>query len=133
MTGPIVYVDHSAVAPGRLQELKARIAELAGFVEEQEPALPSYAVYFDDEAGTMTVIHVHAEPSTLATHFEVAGPAFARFADLVEMRSIDIYGQPDEATLERIRAKASLLGTGTVTVHASHAGFFRAAPVGSRG
>jgi hypothetical protein len=128
MTGPIVYVDHSVAAPGRLEELKRRISELADLVEEQEPDLPSYAVFFDEERGTMTVIHVHSDSATLATHFEVAGSAFARFADLVELQSIDVYGRPDDAVLERIRAKAALLGTGSVTIHERHAGFVRGVP-----
>jgi hypothetical protein len=44
----------------------------------------------------MTVIHVHADPASLDHHMEVAGPRFGRFADLVTLRSIHIYGEPSE-------------------------------------
>ena len=52
-------------------------------------------------------------------------PVFAKFADLVVLRAIDIYGSPSEKVLEQLRRKADLLGTATVTVHDRRAGFAR--------
>ena len=127
MSGSIVYVDHSEVVPGRLEELKERIAELADLVEEGEPRLLTYAAFFDAPGRRLTVIHVHTDSASLASHFEVAGPAFERFTGLVNLKSIDVYGRPDDDVLERIRSKAALLGEGSVTVHDQHAGFLRSA------
>lgn len=56
---------------------------------------------------------------------DVAGPAFAPFAGLVNMRSIDIYGTVSDELRGRLRQKATLLGDGTVRVHDLHAGFAR--------
>jgi hypothetical protein len=42
------------------------------------------------------------------------------------MMSIDVYGEPDLAVVDQLRRKAAMLGTGTVRVHALHAGFARA-------
>jgi hypothetical protein len=50
---------------------------------------------------------------------------FARFADLVVLRTVDIYGLPSEKVVEQLRKKAELLGTATVTVHDRQAGFAR--------
>jgi hypothetical protein len=58
---------------------------------------------------------------------ELAGPLFAPFAELVNLLRIDVYGDPGEAIVERLRDKARLLGTGTVAVHQLHAGFARLA------
>ena len=125
MSGPIVYIDRSEVRPGKLDELKRGIAELAEFVEAEEPELASYLVYFTEGGTEMTVIHTHGDSATLEHHFRVAGPAFAGFADLVRMRTIDVYGTPTSALLDDIRHKAVLLGSATVTVHEFHAGFTR--------
>ena len=125
MSGPIVYIDRSEVRPGKLAELKQGIAELADFVEANEPNLGSYLVYFTEDGTEMIVIHTHADSATLQRHFQVAGPAFAKFANLVRMRSIDVYGTPTSALLDGIRQKAFLLGSATVTVHEFHAGFTR--------
>ena len=56
---------------------------------------------------------------------EIAGPVFAKFADLLVLRTIDIYGSPSEKVVEQLRRKAELLGTASVAVHERQAGFAR--------
>ena len=125
MSQPLVYVDTAQVRPGRVVELRAAISELAEFVEDNEPGLVSYSVYFAEDGEHMSVVHVHADPSSLDHHLDVAGPLFQRFADLVTLSSIHIYGEPSEAALGHLREKLHLLGAGNVVVHAPHAGFVR--------
>jgi hypothetical protein len=125
MPGPIVYVDRSEIVEGRLDELATRIGELAELVEAQEPRIISYAAYLDEDRRGISVIHVHADAVSLATHFRVAGPAFRNFVDLVRLQSIDVYGDPTDDTVEQLREKARLLGGARVTVHPQEAGFLR--------
>jgi hypothetical protein len=125
MTQPLVYVDESQVEPAKLPLLKVAIKELADFVEANEPQLASYSVYFNDDGSRMSVVHIHADAASLDYHMEVAGPLFERFAGLVTLESITVYGEPSEAALERLRDKLRLLGAGEVRVHAPHAGFLR--------
>ena len=127
MPQPLVYIDTSAVRPGKLVQLKAAIAELATFVEENEPGLVSYSVYFDESENGMNVVHVHADAASLDFHLEIAGPLFERFADLVTLSSIHIYGEPSETALGQLRDKLRMLGAGDVIVRQPHAGFVRLA------
>lgn len=121
----LIYVDRSSVRPGKLAELQRSIRELAAFVEANEPQLVSYTASFDPSGAHMTVIHIHRDPASLDRHMTVAGPRFAPFADLVQLESIDIYGDPSAAALAQVRQKAKALGGATVTVHALHGGFVR--------
>jgi hypothetical protein len=125
MPPPLVYVDTSHVQDGALEELKRAIRDLAAFVEENEPRLISYSVYFSDDETEMTVVHVHADGASLDHHMDVAGPRFERFAGLVTLRSIHLYGEPSEKALGQLRDKLRLLGAGELVVHAPHAGFSR--------
>jgi quinol monooxygenase YgiN len=125
MPEPIVYIDRSEVRPGKLEELKGAVRELAELVEANEPQLGSYRVYFTEDGAQMTVIHVHADSASLEDHMKVAGPAFLRFVELVRLMTIDVYGTPSDALLTQIRHKAMLLGSAVVTVHDLHAGFTR--------
>ena len=125
MAEPLIYVDVSEVREGVLAELKEAIAGLAEFIEENEPQLLSYNAYFNDDGTHMSVVHVHADPASLDRHFEIAGPRFARFADLVTLKSIHIYGRPSENALWQLREKLQLLGSGDVVVYPPHAGFVR--------
>ena len=124
-SGPIIYVDHSEVREGKLQLLKPAMRELAEFVRTNEPRIISYNVYFDDDGKHMTVVHLHHDSDSLEFHMKKAGPEFPRFADFVNLDSIDIYGQVPEVLLDQLRRKAKMLGGGTVAVHEHHAGFSR--------
>jgi hypothetical protein len=125
MPQPLVYVDTSDVREGALAQLKRSIEELTDFVEENEPQLISYNVYFSADGRQMTVIHVHPDSASLDYHLDVAGPRFAKFADLLTLTSIHIYGEPSEKALGQLQDKVRLLGSGGVIVHAPHAGFSR--------
>jgi hypothetical protein len=125
MSQPLIYVDRSDVREGALEQLKDAIGALADFVEDNEPQLISYNVYFSEEGGQMTVVHVHPDSASLDYHMDVAGPRFARFSELLRLSSIDIYGEPSEKALEQLRDKVRLLGSADVIVHHPHAGFSR--------
>jgi quinol monooxygenase YgiN len=125
MSHPLVYVDTSEVRDGALEKLKEAIGELVEFIDANEPQLISYNVYLSDDGKEMTVVHVHADAASLEYHMEVAGPAFRKFADLLTMSSIRVYGRPSEKTVSMLHEKARLLGSGRVIVHDLHAGFSR--------
>jgi hypothetical protein len=125
MSAPLVYVDTSEVREGALERLKDAICELADFVEASEPQLISYSVYFNEDGSRMTVVHVHPDPASLDFHMDVAGPRFARFADLLTLSSIHIYGDPSQKAVRQLQEKLELLGAGELIVQPLHAGFTR--------
>ena len=122
---PLIYVDRSEVREGKLDELRAAIAELADFVAANEPQLVSYAAFVDPDGRHMTVTHIHRDAGSLDRHLAVAGPRFGRFADLVRLLRVDLYGTPSDAAVAALRQKADLLGGATVEVHPLEAGFIR--------
>lgn len=121
----IAYLDRSEVRPGKLGELKAAMAELAEFVELNEPRIINYSVYFSEDGSTMCVLHFHPDAASLEFHMQVAGPKFPPIAPLIHMRSIELFGRPSDALVDQFKAKAELLGGGTVIVRDLHAGFAR--------
>ncbi|HET9522106.1 MAG TPA: hypothetical protein VFO73_13745 [Candidatus Limnocylindrales bacterium] len=125
MSGPIVYVDHSVIAEGRLDELSGRLTGLIELIESNEPRLLAYSVYLNRNRTEITVVHVHRDVASMVTHFQVAGPAFRAFVDLVRLQSVDVYGDVPDEVVEQLQAKARLLGNAIVSVHPFHAGFVR--------
>jgi hypothetical protein len=124
----LVYIDTSNVREGALEELKGAIGELVEFVDANLPRVIAYDVYFSDDGTQMTVVHLHPDSASLERHLEVGGPAFRRFADLLTLSSIRVYGEPSEKVVRQLEDKAQLLGCGDVSVQAHHAGFTRSAP-----
>lgn len=125
MAEPLIVLDTSEIREGKREELERGIVELAAFVEANETDPISYQVFFGDDGRVMTVLQVHPDSASMERHMELAGPVFAKFADLVVLRTIDIYGSPSEKVLDQLRRKAELLGTATVIVHDRQAGFTR--------
>lgn len=131
--GAIVYVDRSAIRPGKADALIEALGELASLVDSSEEHIVAYQVHVDAGRSTASVVHIHRDAASLDRHLAVAGPQFSKFADLVELQSIDVYGTPSEAAIAALQAKAALLGDARVSVHPRATGFARlpalAAPV----
>lgn len=101
----LIYIDKSQVREGAREELKPALEELARFVEANEPAILAYNVYLSDDGTRMSVVHIHRDSASLEFHMEVAGPAFRRFVDLVNLSSIEIYGEPSATALSQLQEK----------------------------
>lgn len=125
MSDPIVFIDSSEVREGKLEDLKTAIKELVEFVDANEIRPIAYSVYLTEDGSRMTVFQVHPDSASMENHMKVAGPAFAKFVDLIKLTTMDIYGRPSETIVEQMRRKAEMLGTAKVVVHEFHAGLRR--------
>jgi hypothetical protein len=125
MSEPIVYIDTSEIRAGKLPQVKAAMKELAALVEANEPRLISYEFYLGQNGTRMTVVAVHPDSASMEFHMEIGGPGFRKFADLIDLLRIDVYGAPTDRVLKQLQQKAMMLGNGTVAVHERHAGFAR--------
>lgn len=125
MAGPLVYIDRSEIRPGAADEVRRLVSELVAFVDAREPQLVVYGFYVDDEAGTMTVVAVHPDATSLERHLEIGGPEFQRVGAFITLKTIEVFGDPGELALGRLREKARALGGASVIVRSPDAGFAR--------
>lgn len=128
MSEPIFYIDRSTIREGALEEVKRRVPELVDFIRAEEPQLLAYDFYLDDQGRHMTVVSIHPDSDSLRLHMEVGRSAFQKFADLIDLYSIEVYGQPSDEVLSLLEDKAAMLGEGgRVEKNGRLAGFLRAA------
>jgi hypothetical protein len=125
MPPPIVYVDTSVIREGKQQELEVAMTDLAGFVEANMPRVISYGFFLDENRMQMTVVALHPDSESLQFHIDTGAAEFRKFADLIDLSKIEIYGVVSDGVLERLDRKARMLGSGTVAVHELYAGFAR--------
>ena len=125
MPQPIVYIDVSTIREKKLDDLRPAMNDLAVFVEANVPRLISYAFFLDADQTEMTVVAVHPDSESLQFHMDVGADEFRKFAPLIELSRIEVYGRVSEAVLDRLHQKARMLGAGTVAVHEFYAGFAR--------
>jgi hypothetical protein len=123
-----VYIDHSDIREGSLDELKAGVRRLVDFIDAREPQLVAYGFYIDEDAAKMTVVAVHPDSASLELHMDIGGGEFRKLAHLLTLTAIECYGRPSERALEQLRHKAATLGDeGTVVSIGRFAGFTRLA------
>lgn len=126
MSDPVVYIDHSDIREGTLEDVRAGIGELVEFVESREPQLLGYGFYIDETASAMTVVALHPNSESLELHLEIGGPAFRKFTQLVDLRAIELYGRPSDKVLGQLQSKAEMLGANArIVIHQQDAGFMR--------
>jgi hypothetical protein len=113
---PIVYIDHSDVREGSLEELGSGVRRLVDFIEAREPRLIAYGFYIDEDAMKMTVVAVHPDPASLELHLDIGTAEFRKLAHLLTLTAIECYGRPSEKALEQLRQKAAMLGDGGTVV-----------------
>lgn len=121
----IVYIDHSDIHEGRLDELKEGIRRLVGVIEVREPRLIAYGFHLDEEAGRMTVTAVHPDSESLELHLEIGRKEFRKLGDLVTLRQIEVYGSISDRAREMLEQKTAMLGGSSVTVTERFEGFAR--------
>jgi hypothetical protein len=122
---PLVYVDRSHIRPDRLPELRAAIADLVAFVKGEEPQLLAYGFHLDEAASAMTVVAVHPDAASLERHLDIGGPEFAKVGAFIELRLIEVFGEPSERAVAQLREKGRTLGDADVVVWPFEAGFSR--------
>jgi hypothetical protein len=113
---PIVYIDHSDVRQGSLEELRAGVRRLVEFIDAREPQLITYGFYIDEDAGKMTVVAVHPDSASLELHMDIGGEEFRKLGHLLRLTGIECYGRPSERALDQLRQKAAALGDGETVV-----------------
>jgi hypothetical protein len=127
---PIVYIDHSDIRVGSIDELRAGVQRLVAFIDAREPQLITYGFYIDEDAARMTVVAVHPDSASLERHMEIGSREFRKLAHLVTLTAIECYGRPSKRALEQLRQKAATLGDGGVVVSIERfAGFTHLASV----
>lgn len=73
----------------------------------------------------MTVVALHPDSDSMAFHLDTCKSEFKRFADLIDLLAIEVYGPVDSSVIERLHNKARMLGRDSVRVHDFQAGFSR--------
>jgi hypothetical protein len=123
---PIIYIDHSDIHEGSLDELKAVVKRIVDFIDTREPRLVTYGFYIDEDVARMTVVAVHPDSASLELHLDIGGPEFRKAAHLLTLTGIECYGRPSAKALEQLRQKAAALGDGGAIVSVGRfAGFER--------
>ena len=122
----VVYIDHSDIHEGRLEDLKQGIRRLVEFIKDCEPRLVAYGFHLDEAAGLMTVTAVHPDSASLELHMEIGREEFRKLGEMITLRQVEVYGTISDRARELLEQKVQMLG-GSVTVTEAFSSFSRPA------
>ena len=124
MSGPLIFIATNTLRPGKLAAERRRVADLASFIEQNEPRLIAFNEYVNTDGTEVGVVQVHPDSASTEFHMEtVAERAVQAYADTLEITSsVQLYGDPSPAVLELLSRQA---GAGVaITVKRHHLGGF---------
>ena len=132
MTAPFIFIGTHKIKPGKREAFKTYFATFSSdVVEPAEPRLHCFYGYAAPDSDYVTVVQVHPDADSMATHMKVGMEHFAdAYAEYLETEStMQIYGNLTEDLIRTITAAAQTDGDGSsVTIREPFAGFDRLPP-----
>jgi len=129
MTAPFIFIGTHKVKPGKREEFKKYFTKFSSdVVQPEEPRLHSFYGYAAPDSDAVTIVQVHPDADSMATHMKVGMEHFAAaYSEYLEPEStLQIYGDLTEDLIRTISAAAqSGDDTSSVTVREPFAGFDR--------
>jgi len=131
MSGPLVFISHSKVKPGKLQAYQVQAVDATDLVESEEPRMIAFNFYASEDRADVATVQVHPDAESLDLHLRIFFDKLREkaFATL-DTDEINVYGAPSNATLEMLSQMASQFPGLRVRVLREHqGGFLRPQPL----
>ena len=129
MNAPFIFIGTHKIKPGKREEFKKHFEWFSSqVVEPQEPRLHSFYGYAAPDSDSVTIVQVHPDADSMATHMKVGREHFANaYAEYLEPEStMQIYGNLTEDLIRAISAAAQTSGdASSVTIREPFTGFDR--------
>jgi len=129
VTTPFIFIGTYTIRPGRREAFKQYFARFSSeVVEPQEPRLHSFYGYTAPDSDVVTIVQVHADADSMATHMKVGVEHFGEaYAEYLEPEgTMQIYGTPTADLIQTISGAAQTEATDeSVTIRQPFTGFDR--------
>jgi quinol monooxygenase YgiN len=121
MSEPIVFISHSTVKEGRLEDLKDFLRAGATVLQAEKPGTVAFLAYIDDEGSELSIVHVFPDADAMDLHLQGVDERAGAADEFIQTQGYEIYGIPSETVLATMRRYASSEGV-PLTVRPDKAG-----------
>jgi hypothetical protein len=130
MSGPLIFISHSRVKPGKLAEYREHVTEAADLVESDEPRMIGFNNYASLDGTDVSTVQIHPDAESLDTHLKLfAEKLQARAFDALDSSEVDVYGEPSESARQQLEQMAGVTGIRVRILPVHQAGFLRPQPL----
>jgi hypothetical protein len=104
---PIVFVSNQRIKEGQLEGYTEHYRQVVALIEASKPGTVAHLAYVSEDGRTASIVHVFPDAESMERHMQGVGDLARRAYDFMQITSIEIYGQPSDATLETMKRVAS--------------------------
>jgi hypothetical protein len=128
MPGPIVFISHHRLKPGKFEEMKPLMGEMWATMEVEKPRTLMNLAYLNEEGTEVTFMHAFADVEGMQLHWQGVDERVAQAYEYVEPIGFEIYGDAGDQIIEGMRAEAAGGGATLDLWPEFVTGFLRLAP-----
>lgn len=130
MSGPLIFISHSKVKPGKLAEYQEHVSEAADLVESNEPRMIAFNSYASEDGTDVSTVQVHPDAESLDVHMKIFTENLqAKAFDALDSSEVNVYGEPSESARQQLEQMAAMTGIRVRILPAHQAGFLRPQPL----
>lgn len=131
MSGPLVFVSHSRVKPGKLEEYQQHLRHAIELVDSEEPRMIGFNFYASEDGTDVSTVQVHPDAESLDLHMGIFAEKLQALAlDSLDTTEVNVYGAPSDATRELLAQLPNVMPGVRVRVQPAHqGGFLRPQPM----
>jgi len=101
MTGPFIWVGTYTIKPGKLEQARQRLQEVADLAETNEPRLIAFNFYLDEQGRRASCVQMHPDAASMDFHMNVISEHLkSAFEWLDKVESSEVYGTPPDGFVE---------------------------------
>ncbi len=112
----VTFVGSFSIPEGAFNEWTTAITDMIDFVTANSPRLVSFNAYVDEDHTEGTVVYVHPDSESLEQHLELAASRIGKGVQMVRTIRIELYGDPSDAVVDRLRGISEMSDQFPVTV-----------------
>ncbi len=125
MNDPFVYVGTWTIKPGKLEDAKKFLTEHSAFIEEREPRMIVFHVYFDEEGSKASVVQIHPDSASMELHMQVIADHMGEAFEIIDTILSEQYYGPMSQSLSETLAQWETPGVAVTKMPVHEAGFTR--------
>jgi len=130
MSGPLIFISHSKVKPGKLAEYQEHCQQATDLVESNEPRMIAFNSYASEDGTDVSTVQVHPDAESLDVHLKIfAENLQARAFDALDSSEVNVYGEPSESARQQLEQMAAMTGIRVRIVPVHQGGFLRPQPL----
>ena len=119
MTQPIVFISHSSIRGGRVDEFRDFIRRGAHALEADKPGTVAFLAYLNEDGSEASIVHVFPNADAMSAHLEGVQERSEQAEAFIQTMAYEIYGSPDPQVVQMMRAFAERSGV-PLTMHPEH-------------